>query len=636
MSKALTDYQTLIHQSRYARFMDDVDGGRREHWHETVERYLTHFKDEGVLTEKDIKKEGLREALLNMDVFPSMRAMWAAGPALKRDAAAGFNCCYTVPDSSARIFDEVFFLLLNGCGVGYSVERQYVNQLPEVPEDLVPCDTVIMVADSKVGWASALRQLVSLLYSGHIPTWDVSRVRPEGSRLKVFGGRASGPAPLVELFEFFVRTFKQSAGKRLSSIQVHDCLCEVASAVIVGGTRRSAMISLSNVSDDRMRMAKSGAWYDAHGNRALANNSAVYDGRPEFHVLQSELKSLYESFSGERGLMNRGGAQRKLEAYGKRDPNHDFGVNPCAEIILRPHQMCNLSELLVTSDDNLSSLKRKARLSAILGTIQASQTDFRYLRKIWKNNCDEEALLGCSMTSVCSHPVMSGSEGTEKLGKWLRELRTVVEETNEEWAKKIGINPSASVTTNKPSGTVSQLAGSVPSGVHPAFSPYYIRRIRQSVTDPLTQFLIDQGVPYEPCVMSPGSTVVFDFYIESPADALTVNEVSTIDQLELAKCYGENWATHTVSCTAYYTDDSWFEACDWMWKNFDSLIGMSFLPYDGGSYRQSPYEEIDKATYVQASMCVEPIDWSLLPSYENGDQTEGAKTAACVGDACEL
>ena len=321
------------------------------------------------------------------------------------------------------------------------------------------------------------------------------------------------------------------------------------------------MISLSNVSDDRMRMAKSGAWFNAHPDRALANNSAVYDGRPEFHVLQSELKSLYESFSGERGLMNRGGAQKKLEAYGKRDPNHDFGVNPCAEVILRPHQMCNLSELLVTSDDTLSSLKRKARMSAILGTIQASQTDFRYLRKIWKNNCDEEALLGCSMTSVMSHPVMSGSEGTEKLGKWLRELRTVVEETNEEWAKKIGINPSASVTTNKPSGTVSQLAGSVPSGVHPAFSPYYIRRIRQSVTDPLTQFLIDQGVPHEPCAMQPGNTVVFDFVIESPRDALTVDEVSTIDQLELAKCYGENWATHTVSCTAYYTDDSWFEAC---------------------------------------------------------------------------
>jgi ribonucleoside-diphosphate reductase alpha chain len=616
--------------------LDDVDGGRREHWPETVERYLTHFKDEGVLTEKDIKAEKLREAMLKMDVFPSMRAMWAAGPALKRDAASGFNCCYTIPDSSARIFDEVFFLLLNGCGVGYSVERQYVNQLPEVPEDLVPCDTVIMVADSKVGWASALRQLVSLLYSGHIPTWDVSKVRPEGSRLKVFGGRASGPAPLVELFKFFVRTFQQAAGSRLSSIQVHDCLCEVASAVIVGGTRRSAMISLSNVSDDRMRMAKSGAWYDAHGNRALANNSAVYDGRPEFHVLQSELKSLYESFSGERGVMNRGGAKKKIEAYGKRDPDHDFGVNPCAEIILRPHQMCNLSELKVESTDTLASLRKKARLCAILGTIQASQTDFRYLRKVWKNNCDDEALLGVSMTSVMSHTVMSGSEGTEKLGKWLRELRTVVEETNAEWAKKIGINPAASCTTNKPSGTVSQLAGSVPSGVHPAFSPYYTRRIRQAVTDPLTQFLIDQGVPHEPCVMNPGSTVVFDFYIESPPDALTVNEVSTIDQLELAKCYGENWATHTVSCTAYYTDDSWFEACDWMWKNFDSLIGMSFLPYDGGSYRQAPYEAITKAEYTQMSMCVEPIDWSALPAYENGDQTEGAKTAACVGDACEL
>ena len=636
MTKKLNDFQTLIHQSRYARYLDDTDGGRRELWPETIERYLTHFKDEGKLTEKQIKDEGLREALLNMDVFPSMRALWSAGPALKRDNAASFNCCYTIPDASARIWDECFFLLLNGCGVGYSVERQYVNQLPEVPEDMVPCDTVIMVADSKVGWASALRQLVTLLYSGHIPTWNVSKVRPNGARLKTFGGRASGPQPLVDLFEFFVQTFKASAGSRLSSIQVHDLLCSVGAAVVVGGTRRSAMISLSNVSDDRMRVAKSGAWYDHHGYRALANNSAVYDGRPEFHVLQQELKALYDSYSGERGLMNRGGAQKKVAAYGKRDPDHDFGVNPCAEILLRPHQMCNLSELKVTATDTLATLKRKARLCAILGTIQASQTDFRYLRKVWKNNCDEEALLGVSMTSVCSHPVMSGTEGEEKLGKWLRELRSVVEETNEEWAAKIGINPSASVTTCKPSGTVSQLAGSVPSGIHPAFSRHYIRRIRQSLNDPLTSFLIDQGVPYEPCVMQPGSTVVFDFVVESAPEALTVADVGTLDQLKLAKCYGDNWATHTVSCTAYYTDDSWYDACSFIWENFSSIVGMSFLPYDGGSYKQAPYEEIDQADYDILKQAMPKIDWSKLPSYENGDTTLGAQTAACVGDACEL
>jgi ribonucleoside-diphosphate reductase alpha chain len=395
------------------------------------------------------------------------------------------------------------------------------------------------------------------------------------------------------------------------------------------------MISLSNVSDDRMRVAKSGAWYDAHGQRALANNSAAYTEKPDFQVFQSEMKALYESFSGERGIFNREGCHKKIEAYGKRDPNHEWGGNPCLEVTLRPNQMCNLSEIVVRSDDTLASLKKKAEIAAIFGTLQSTLTDFRYLRKVWKNNCDEERLLGVSLTGICDHPTMSGQEGTEKLGKWLRELRTVVEETNEEWAKRLKINPSASVTVVKPSGTVSQLVDAS-SGIHPRYSDYYIRRVRQSVNDPLTQFLIDQNVPHEPCVMKPESTVVFDFYVKSPEHSLTTDQVGTIDQLELAKCYGDNWATHTVSCTTYYTDDTWFDACSWMWHNWDSLIGMSFLPHDGGTYQQAPYEAITKAEYTQMSLCVEPIDWSELPAYEKGDTTEGAKTAACVGDACEL
>lgn len=629
-----TDYQTLIHQSRYARWLEDE--GRRETYDETVDRYLQHFKDDdttGMFMER-VLDEGTREAMLSLDVMPSMRAMWAAGEALRRDNVAGYNCCYTVADH-VRVFDETFYLLMNGCGVGYSVERQYVNKLPEVPEDLVECDTVITVADSKQGWASSLRQLISLLYSGHIPTWNVDRVRPAGSRLKVFGGRASGPQPLVDLFEFTVHTFRNAGGRKLTSLEVHDLLCKVGEAVVVGGVRRSAMISLSNVSDDRMRACKSGAWYDANGQRALANNSAVYDNRPDFHVLQNELKSLYESFSGERGLFNRGGAKKKIAEYGKRDPEHDFGVNPCAEIILRPHQCCNLSEVVIRPDDTLKSLKKKVRIAAILGTLQATQTNFRYLRQVWRDNCEEEALLGVSLTGICDHTVMSGQEGEEKLAKWLEALRETAEEANKEYADYFGICTSASVSTVKPSGTVSQLVDAS-SGIHPRYSRYYIRRIRQSVNDPLTSFLIDQGVPHEKCAMQPDSTIVFDFYVESPEHSLTTDQVGTIDQLELARIYGKHYATHTVSCTAYYTDDSWFETCDWMWKNFDSLIGMSFLPHSGGSYKQAPYEEIDKATYTQASMCLEPIKWELLPDYEKGDTTEGAQTAACVGDKCEL
>ena len=630
----ISDYQHLIHQSRYARWLDDE--GRRETFEETVDRYLQHFKDDDttMMFMDRVIDEGARKAILNMDVMPSMRAMWSAGEALKRDNAAAFNCCYSVADHP-RVFDETFYLLMCGCGVGYSVERQYVNKLPEVPDDIVECNTVITVADSKQGWASALRQLISLLYSGHEPTWDVSRIRPAGARLKVFGGRASGPQPLVDLFEFTVHTFRNAQGRKLSSLEVHDLLCKVGEAVVVGGVRRSAMISLSNVSDDRMRACKSGAWYDANGQRALANNSAVYDGKPDFHVFQAEMKALYESFSGERGVFNRGGAQKKIAEYGKRDPDYDFGANPCAEILLRPQQMCNLSEVVIRPKDTLASLKKKVRIAAILGTLQATQTNFRYLRQVWQDNCEDEALLGVSLTGICDHKVMSGQEGEAKLAKWLEELRAAAEEANAEYAELFGINTSASVSTVKPSGTVSQLVDAS-SGIHPRYSKYYIRRIRQSVNDPLTQFLIDQNVPHEPCAMNPATTVVFEFFVESPEHSLTTADMGTIDQLELARIYGKHWATHTVSCTTYYTDDTWFEACDWMWKNFDSLIGMSFLPHSGGTYKQAPYEEIDRATYVQCSVCTDPIIWTNLKYYEQEDNTEGAQTAACVGDKCEL
>ena len=629
---SLSDYQKLIHASRYARWLDDEE--RRETWPETVKRYTDFWLNKEMITDAEAKRFG--KAIEEMDVMPSARCLWTAGPALERDPSAGFNCTYVAVDHP-RAFDEAMFLLCCGAGVGFSVERQYINKLPEVPEDMVPCDTVIMVADSKQGWASALRQLISLLYSGHVPTWNVDRVRPAGERLKVFGGRASGPVPLVDLFETVVRIFKGAAGRKLNSTECLDLMTCIGQAIVVGGVRRSAMISLSNVSDDRMRMAKSGAWYDHHGNRALANNSAAYTEKPDFAVFMDEMNSLYKSYSGERGIFNREGIQKKIEAHGRRDHDQEFGCNPCAEIALPSQSACNLSEVIIRPDDTLASLKKKVEIAAIFGTLQSTLTNWRYVRKSWIENLERERLLGISFSGICDHEVMSGRypESFGKTRKWLEELRDHAEKVNEEWAERLGINPSHSVSCVKPSGTVSQLVDSS-SGIHPRYAKHYIRRVRQSVNDPITQFLIDQGVPHEPCVMQPDSTMVFDFYVKSPEHAMCVENMDTLAQLNLAKLYGESWATHMVSCTAYYTDDSWFEACQWIWDNWDSVAGMSFLPHDGGTYKQAPYEEISEAEYVQASLCTDPIDWSVLPGYERGDTTEGAKTAACVGDACEL
>jgi ribonucleoside-diphosphate reductase alpha chain len=444
---------------------------------------------------------------------------------------------------------------------------------------------------------------------------------------------------LVQLFKQVIEIFKGAAGRKLNSLECLDIMTHIGASIIVGGVRRSAMLSLSNVSDDRMRLAKSGAWYDAHGNRALANNSAAYTEKPEFAVFQQEMKSLYESYSGERGIFNRQGIQKKIAEHGRRDPDQEFGCNPCAEIALPSGNgggsACNLSEVVIRPGDTLASLKKKVEIAAIFGTLQSTLTNWSYVRKKWIEQLETERLLGISFTGICDHPVMSGQEGYDKLGKWLRELRDHAEQVNERWAERLGITPSHSVSCVKPSGTVSQLVDSS-SGCHPRYAHTYTRRVRQSLTDPLTQFLIDQGVPHEPCVMQPDSTMVFDFLIKSPEHSLTVADMGTIDQLELAKCYGQNWSTHMVSCTAYYSDDSWFEACQWIWDNWDDVAGMSFLPHDGGRYAQAPYEEISLAEYTQRSLSIDPIDWSLLPSYERGDTTEGAKTAACVGDACEL
>ena len=625
----LDDYMKLIHGSRYARWLDSE--GRRETWPETCKRYTDFWLNKEMITSEEAKQ--FTKAIEGMDVMPSARCLWTAGPALERDNAAGFNCTYSAVDQ--RSFDEAFFLLMNGCGYGFSVERQYLAKMPEVPDELEKCDTVITVADSKQGWASALRQLISLLYAGHIPSWDVSKVRPAGSRLVTFGGRSSGPAPLVELFENVIRVFSSAKGRRLSSVECLDIHTYVASAVVVGGVRRAAELSLSNVSDDRMRLAKSGAWYDAHGNRALANNSAAYTEKPDFAVFQNEMKSLYESYSGERGIFNREGIQKKIAEHGRRDPDQDFGCNPCAEIALPSQSACNLSEVIIRPNDTLATLKKKVEIAAIFGTLQSTLTNWSYVRKSWRDNLERERLLGISFSGICDHTTMSGQDGKGKTRRWLLELRDHAEKVNEEWAERLGINASHSVSCCKPSGTISQLC-SVSSGIHPRYSKHYIRRVRQSKGDPITQFLIDQGVPHEPCVMSPDSTMVFDFVQESPEHSLCVENMSSIDQLELAKLYGEAWATHMVSATTYYDDSSWFAVCQWVWDNWSSVTGMSFLPHDGGTYRQAPYEAIDQAEYDIMKQAMPKIDWSLFPSYERGDTTEGAKTAACVGDACEL
>ena len=624
----VSDYQNLIHQSRYSRWLEDE--GRRETYMETCMRYAAFWEDKcDTATRSEIF-----HSIHNMDVMPSMRCMWSAGEALRRDHAAGYNCAFVAVDHP-RAFDEAMYLLMCGCGVGFSVERQHLAKLPEVAEEFHETDTTIVVPDSKQGWAKSLKQLIGMLYMGEVPSWDVSLVRPAGSKLKTMGGRSSGPAPLVDLFSFCVATFKGAAGRRLNSTECHDIMTKIGEIVVVGGVRRSAMISLGNLSDDRHRNLKQGEWWKLHGNRALANNSAVYTEKPDFNVFQQEMLSLYQSYSGERGIFNREGAQKKIAELGTRDPEHEFGANPCCEILLRSSGLCNLTEVVIRPEDTLETLKYKVKMATIMGTLQSTMTDFRYLRSIWKKNAEEERLLGVSFTGICDHPVMSGKKGDKVLIEWLESLRKVARDTNRQWAKKLDINESAAITTVKPSGTVSQLCDTA-SGIHPRFSKHYVRTVRQDKKDPLTDFLIAQGVPHEDCVMKPESTVVFSFPMASPKTALTTADVGSIDQLNLARIYGRHWADHTVSLTAYYTDDSWFSVCQWIWKHWDDMVGMSFLPYDGGSYKQAPYQEIDAATYKELAKAMPEISWEQLKEFESEDNTEGAQTLACVAGACEL
>jgi len=624
-----TDYQNFIALSRYARWKDDEQ--RRENWSETVGRYFdymsNHLSTNYNYTITKALKEKLTDQIMSLGVMPSMRALMTAGPALDRCHVGGYNCSY-IPVDSPRSFDECMYILMCGTGVGFSVERENVDKLPVVNEHFEDSTTIITVGDSRPGWAKALRELIAMLYVGQVPTWDVSQVRPAGARLKTFGGRASGPAPLVELFQFCIQKFKGAKGRRLFPIECHDLMCKIGEVVVVGGVRRSALISLSNLGDDQMRHAKSGQWWENEGQRALANNSVAFKGKPEMGTFMREWTSLYESKSGERGIFNRQAARVKASENGRRESDHYFGCNPCSEIILRPYQFCNLTEVVCRATDDLNSLTEKVRMATILGTFQSTLTNFKYLRKVWKDNTEEERLLGVSLTGILDTDIW-----TEEI---LTILRDVAVETNKKMSKDLGIPQSTAITCVKPSGTVSQLVDSA-SGIHARHNDYYIRTVRGDNKDPLTQFMKDSGIPSEPCVMKPDSTTVFSFPMKSPSGAVTRTQMSAIEQLEYWLMFQRHWCEHKPSVTVSVKEDEWMRVGAWVYDNFDEVSGISFLPFSDHTYAQAPYQDITGEEYEQAyKKMPESIDWSKLADYEKEDTTSGGRELACTADACEM
>jgi ribonucleoside-diphosphate reductase alpha chain len=631
VAQVRASYETFIHQSRYARWMESQ--GRRETWRETVSRYVTFMQGKyptllGQFGEPNDLWRELYDYILTKKVMPSMRAMMTAGEALDRNNLCAYNCSY-IPIEDAQCFDELMYILLCGVGVGFSVERQYINNLPVIPTDLTKTETEIIVEDSKEGWASAYRELISLLYSGRIPRWDISKVRPAGSPLRTFGGRASGPEPLVSLFRHTVEVFKDSSGRRLNSIECHDLCCKIASIVVVGGVRRSALISLSNLTDQRMAGAKSGRWYDEDQQpyRAYANNSVAYTETPDVGAMLKEWTHIYESGAGERGIFSRPAAQMQASKWGRRDPDIEYGTNPCSEIILRPYQLCNLTEIVVRPEDTKKTLKEKARIAAILGTLQAGLTDFGYVRPKWKENCEEEALLGVSMTGICDMPLDFWAP------KLLEEVRDVARTVNSDIAKRIGINPSAAITCVKPSGTVSQLC-STANGIHPQYDEYYVRRVRQDSKDPMTKFLLDQGMPGEDDVITNGHTV-FEFPCHAPG--ITRDDLTAIEQLELWKLFSEHWCEHKPSITIYVRKHEWYEVLAWVTANWDIMSGIAVFPYSKPNYAQLPLEEYENMSDYEAAVLNFPtIRWEEFGEYESQDNTISSQELACVAGACEI
>ena len=631
-----TPYQEFIHLSRYSRWLPEES--RRETWNETVTRYFDffteHVKEMCDFKISDKVRDELEVAVLGQRVMPSMRCLMTAGEALKRENMAGYNCSYVAVERITA-FDEILYILMNGTGVGFSVERQFVSELPRVAEEFHPSDTVITVADSKMGWAKAFKELMGMLYIGQIPRWDVSKVRPAGAPLKTFGGRASGPAPLENLFNFVTNVLKGAAGRKLTSLECHDIVCKIAEVVVVGGVRRSALISLSNLSDDRMRHAKAGQWWQDNPQRALANNSAAYTEKPDMGIFMDEWKALYDSKSGERGIFNRESANRMAELNGRREvEGHQFGTNPCSEIILRSRETCNLSEVVVRPEDTKESLLEKVRIATILGTLQSTLTNFKYVSAAWKKNCSEERLLGVSLTGIMDNSLTNGkTKGIENL---LEDLKTHAVKVNKEWASKLGINQSVAITCVKPSGTVSQLVDAA-SGIHARHNPFYIRTVRGDKKDPLTKMMTDMGFPVEDDVMNPANTAVFSFPMKVDKGAVFRTDMSAIEQLELWLTYQKHWCEHKPSVTISVKEDEWMEVGSWVYKNFDWMSGVSFLPFSEHTYQQAPYQDTNKEGYeFLLDQMPKEIDWSKLSEYESQDMTVGAQELACVSGACEI
>ena len=634
-------YQEFIHKSRYARWLWEEN--RRENWDETVARYFNffdeHIKETTGYNVTAEERKQLEEAVLNLEIMPSMRCLMTAGEALKRENVAGYNCSYVAVDNP-RSFDEILYVLMNGTGVGFSVESKFVDQLPIVSDSFHDTETNIVVADSKLGWAKSLKELIHLLYAGQVPRWDLSKVRPAGAPLKTFGGRASGPAPLEDLFKFCVSTFKKAAGRRLTTLEAHDIVCKIAEIVVVGGVRRSALISLSDLSDDRMRVAKSGDWWNENVQRALANNSFVAKEKPDVGIFMREWLSLYESRSGERGIFSRAASRKQAEKFGRRDPDHDFGTNPCSEIILRSREFCNLTEVVVRGDDTPESLKRKVKLAAILGTFQSTLTNFKYLSKKWSENCEEERLLGVSLTGIMDNEYTNGTGAKVildgALESMLEDLRNEAVKTNATWAAKLGIPVSAAITCVKPSGTVSQLVDSA-SGIHARHSPYYIRTVRADKKDPLALMMKDMGFPCEDDVTKPQHTYVFSFPQKSPDHAVFRSEISAISQLEMWLTYQRHWCEHKPSVTVSVKEEEWPEVGAWVYNHFDEMSGVSFLPFSDHVYKQAPYQDCTKEEYeALAAKMPKEVDWTKLATYEKQDATTGSQELACVAGGCEI
>jgi len=630
-----TQYQQYIHLSRYSRW--DYDKERRETWEETVGRYFNFFKEhleencDYQVPSKTLTE--LKEAVLSLQIMPSMRCLMTAGAALKKENVAGYNCAYLHVDSP-RSFDEILYVLMNGTGVGFSVEARHIDKLPMVPNELHPTDTIIQVRDSKLGWAKAYRELVSLLYVGVVPEWDLQKIRPAGAPLKTFGGRASGPEPLDALFKFTVESFRKAKGRRLKPIECHDIITKIAEIVVVGGVRRSALISLSDLGDDQMRNAKSGRWWEENPQRALANNSTNYHTKPDVGTFFREWTALYESKSGERGIFSSYNSNKKcLELNGRREEREDFGTNPCSEIILRSREFCNLSEVIVRSDDKPEDLKRKVKLATILGTWQSTLTHFRYLSSDWKVNCEEERLLGVSLTGVMDNFILN--KLSEDLPLILDDLKKECIKVNKEWSKKLSINPASAITCVKPSGTVSQLVDSA-SGIHARHAPYYIRTVRSDLSDPIGKYMADEGVPTEPDITNPSSVTVFSFPIKSPSKSVMRNSLSAIEQLQLWLIYAKSWCEHKPSCTISVKENEWPEVGAFVFDNFHSISGISFLPYSDHVYKQAPYQECTEKEYKELIKTIPILNWSKLSEYESIDHTTSSQELSCTGNTCEI